>query len=71
MKGYWKLKEEEFDSTPWRTHFGRGYGPVVRQYGNYTRSVRKVSSHFEYLENRSSGLDVTWQPVRGEHTVYL
>jgi len=29
-----------------------------------TRDVRKVSSHFEYLENRSSGLDVTWQPVR-------
>jgi hypothetical protein len=24
----------------------------------YTRSVRKVSSHFEYLENRSRGLDV-------------
>jgi hypothetical protein len=23
----------------------------------------KVSSHFEYLENRSRGLDVTWQPV--------
>jgi len=23
----------------------------------------KVSSHFEYLENRSLGLDVTWQPV--------
>ena len=29
-------------------------------------SVRKVSSHFEYLKNRSSGLDTTWQPVRGD-----
>ena len=29
-----------------------------------TRAVREVSSHFEYLENRSRGLDVTWQPVR-------
>ena len=34
------------------------------------RTVRKVSSHFEYLENRSRGLDVTWQPVRGDLTAY-
>jgi hypothetical protein len=30
-KGYWKLKEEALDCTLWRTRFGRGYGPVVRQ----------------------------------------
>ena len=34
-----------------------------------TRSVQKVSSHFEYLENWSHGLDVTWQQVRGDITV--
>jgi hypothetical protein len=28
---YWKLKEEALDCTVWRTRFGRGYGPVVRQ----------------------------------------
>ena len=28
----------------------------------------KVSSHFEYIENRSRGLDVTWQQVRGDLT---
>jgi hypothetical protein len=28
---HWKLKEEEVDRTFWRTGFGRGYGPVVRQ----------------------------------------
>jgi hypothetical protein len=28
---YWKLKEEALDRTMWRTLFGRGYGPVVRQ----------------------------------------
>jgi hypothetical protein len=28
---YWNLKEEAVDHTLWRTHFGRGYGPVVRQ----------------------------------------
>ena len=36
-----------------------------------TRSVPKVSGHFEYLENRLRGLDVTWQPVRGDLTVHL
>jgi hypothetical protein len=35
-----------------------------------TRAVRKVSSHFEYLENRSRCLDVTWQPIRGDITVH-
>jgi replicative superfamily II helicase len=28
---YWKLKEETLDFTLWRSRFGRGYGPVVRQ----------------------------------------
>jgi hypothetical protein len=27
----WKLKEEALDRTLWRTRFGRGYGPSVRQ----------------------------------------
>jgi hypothetical protein len=35
-----------------------------------TRAVWKVSSHFEYLENRLRGLDVTWQPVRGDLSVH-
>jgi hypothetical protein len=30
-KSYWKLEEEALDLTLWRTRFGRGYGPVVRQ----------------------------------------
>jgi hypothetical protein len=28
---YWKLKKEALDHSLWRTRFGRGYGPVVRQ----------------------------------------
>jgi hypothetical protein len=32
----------------------------------YTKAIRKVYSHFEYLENLSRGLDVTWQPVPEE-----
>ena len=31
-----------------------------------TRSVRKVSSHFEYFKNWLNGLDVTWQSVGSE-----
>jgi hypothetical protein len=30
-RGYRKLKDEALDCTLWRTRFGRGYGPVVRQ----------------------------------------
>ena len=30
-RGYWKLKEEALVRTPWRTRFGRGCRPVVRQ----------------------------------------
>jgi hypothetical protein len=30
---YWKFKEEALDRTLWRTRFGRGYGPDVRQTG--------------------------------------
>ena len=33
------------------------------------RAVRKVSNRCEYLEQRSRGLDVTWQPVREDLTV--
>jgi len=35
------------------------------------RAVQKVFVHFEYLENQSRGLDVTWQPVKGDLTVHL
>jgi hypothetical protein len=28
---YWRLKEEALHRTLWRSRFGRGYGPVVRQ----------------------------------------
>jgi len=35
-----------------------------------TKAFRKVSSHFEYIENRSCGLDVPWHPVREDHTAH-
>jgi hypothetical protein len=30
-RGYFHLKEEALDCTMWRTHSGRGFGPVVRR----------------------------------------
>jgi len=30
-KGCWKLKEKATDRSLWRTRYGRGCGPVVRQ----------------------------------------
>ena len=50
-----------------------GRDPLARNAPSFvplTRTVQKVSSHFEYLHNRSSGLDVTWQPVGGDLTVH-
>ena len=30
--GYWKFKYIALDRTLWRIIFGKGYGPVVREY---------------------------------------
>jgi len=30
-RGYSHLKEETLYCTIWRVHFGRGFGPVIRQ----------------------------------------
>ena len=30
-RGYSHMKEEALDCTMWRSGFGRGFGPVVRQ----------------------------------------
>jgi len=49
----------------------QGCPTKIRYNCGYTRPVRKVSNHSEYLEKLSYGLDVTWQPVRGDLTVHL
>jgi len=79
------LKEVELDRTLWRTDFRRGCGPVTgrtRPWDHYlniyiyiytythTRALRKVSGHFENLENLSRNLDVTWQPAGGDLAVH-
>ena len=49
-----------------RTDIIKGNKMSVSKFEVHTRAVRRVSSHFEYLENRSGGLDVTWHLVRGD-----
>ena len=44
------------------------YQPENQKVLHNTRAVRKVSVHFEYHENRSRGVDIIWQPVRGDLT---
>jgi hypothetical protein len=42
------LKEEALDSTLWRTRFGRGFGPVVRETTEWMKDSSislKVTSH--------------------------
>jgi len=34
------------------------------------QGITKVSSHSEYLKNRSRALDISWQSVRGDLTVH-
>jgi hypothetical protein len=44
-RGYWKLKKEALDRTVWRSRFGRGCGPDVRQ---ETKQIYFLSvSHFK------------------------
>jgi len=38
------MKVEALDRTLWRTRFGRGYGPVVRQTTEWTHSSTEVHS---------------------------
>ena len=39
-RGYSHLKEEVLDRTMWTAHFGRGFGPVVRQTAKWMSVMR-------------------------------
>ena len=36
-RGYSHLKEEALDRITWRSRFGRGFGPVIRQLYIYNK----------------------------------
>ena len=50
-RGYSHLKEEALDSTMWRTRFGRGFGPIVRQTTKLINKLRITidSNTFPFL----------------------
>jgi len=50
--------------------FWSAYEPLGSVLPTCIQSVLKVSSHFEYLVNRSCDPDVTLQPVRKDLTVH-
>jgi hypothetical protein len=54
------LKEEALDRTLWRTRFGRGYGPVVKQTTEWMNEwVGKVATGHGFLRIlRSSPLPI-------------
>jgi len=63
---YYDYKEKE---TEYRGKF-REWGQTELTYNTPTRAVRKVFSHFEYLENRSHGLGVIWQSFGEDLTAH-
>ena len=51
-KGYWKLKEEALHCSLWKTGFGLGYGPVVRQTTNQLTNVHEIWYEHPAIETR-------------------
>jgi hypothetical protein len=51
------LKEEALDRTLWRTRFGRGYGPVVRQTAGWRGYGPVVRQTAEWMKG---ALDIHW-----------
>jgi hypothetical protein len=44
VRVYWKLQERGLDRTLWRTRFGGGYGPVVRQIKEWVKNYGTCES---------------------------
>ena len=59
-----------FDDKIWLFVVARYMKFGTKVTDKHTRAVRKVSSHFEYLENRSRGFDVAWHLLRRDLTVH-
>ena len=64
-----KWTKDQFNQQPYGRAMCINNSSSLQQ--AHTRAVQEVSVHFDYLENRSRGLDVTWQPVGEDLTVHL
>jgi hypothetical protein len=60
----WNWKEEALDHTLWRTRFGRGYGPVVRQTAEGMKPTQRTynihSGITFYLSSMFDGSEAFW-----------
>jgi hypothetical protein len=55
------LKEEALDHTQWRTRFGRGYGPVVRQTTEWNEYVLNFKIFVRFIWFSEINLLWTWK----------
>jgi len=60
-RGCWKLTEEALNYTLWRTRFGRGYGPVIRQTTKWMT---------EWMKSWKGGWLVGWMMVIYINIIY-
>jgi len=65
----WKWHADQTEFVDYGKRISRFATFTVSVWEN-TRSVRKVSTHFEYFQNRSRALYATWQPVTGYLTAH-
>jgi hypothetical protein len=68
MREYCKLKEEPLDHIPWRTHFWRCFGPVVRHWGlcNSLKVTKRSECQCLYIIFRDilcNHVHVVWSPA--------
>ena len=63
-RGYCKLKEEAVARTVWRTWFGRGCGPVVRQTVGWMNCVIFVFYVTDLWRNSDKNLWASWKWAR-------
>jgi len=47
---YRKLEEETQECTLWRSHFGSGYGPVIRQTVECTKNTHTYTHTHTYIQ---------------------
>jgi hypothetical protein len=65
---YLKLKEEALDRTLWRTRFGRGYGPVLRQ---TTEWMNETESQYDLICGFNSTLSLLLRPAYPMNSIWL
>jgi hypothetical protein len=68
---YWKLKAEALHRAGWRTRFGRGYGPVVRQTASECESYNTGLTSIKFGRNITSRYNPEFRHLQfSKYTLY-